>query len=764
MENQIMFNKSLSQQPSDLNISWLGHIIDTIRPTLPIQNPMPFFVHNNPIQNWEKYPFQEGICDAVLTFENTGELKSRVLWRELEDFVLPIVISYFDQSLHRWSLDSYKTSLWDWFCHTVKISHTVKAPCLKVLKENLSVITKGELPVTLNKILEKRCPNKDLWYSHIRTLVLHFKGWSGMIQVLEKDDSLFPIIKRNSSLFEWIAILVFTEQAINSQKDRPWWGVPLWNSDAVNQRKELIHKQLAETKERELHYYQSFLDQFQTNLISHLQKKFHSSSKTFSESTPKAQILLCLDDREESLRRALEATNPQYTTIGTLGFFGIDFSLKRPGHLIFQPHCPPVIRARKKAKEINLNHRSLSANIIRKLLSTISESRFTYLEPLLAITLWPVYAILLILRSLAPQIYAQMRVNFQTDVYLNEESDIEFVEDYALSDKVDILASLLKGAGLENFQSPLVVILGHASTTTNNPFQKSYGCGACSGQSGFSNAKVFAEFANDPEIREALKHKGVTIPDPVRFVAACHDTSRDVVVYAHKNESYLSSYPEANNIYLQFKEDMIVALEMNKQERWQQFQLSPFQSAHSRSADWSQPRPEFGHTGVSLAVFGPRWLTSNLHLERKAFLMSYDPELDPTGENLSYVILNALPVCANINLDYYTSAAFPDAFGAGSKLPLNIASGIGVMTGSKGDLRVGLATQMVDRHNPMRLLAIVYCDKAKLGKAISQSPRLKNIIDNNWIHLVRIDPQTYQSDIITEELKRELSHVTTFTV
>jgi uncharacterized protein YbcC (UPF0753/DUF2309 family) len=158
-----------------------------------------------------------------------------------------------------------------------------------------------------------------------------------------------------------------------------------------------------------------------------------------------------------------------------------------------------------------------------------------------------------------------------------------------------------------------------------------------------------------------------------------------------------------------------------------------------------------------LSVFGPRWLTQNLDLKRRSFLISYEPDLDPEGKNLAYDILSALPVCANINLDYFTSRAFPRALGSGSKLPLNIASGIGLMPGSKGDLQIGLATQMVDQHEPLRLLAFVYCDAEKLQKVINQSARLQNIIKNNWIHLVRIDPKTLKFDVVTEELKNELA-------
>jgi len=790
MEVMTMFTKSITNQKNGLNVSWVEHIINSIRPTLPIQNPMPFFVHNNPIQYWEKFPFEVGIENAVLTFENTGEHKSRVLWRELEDFVLPIVISYFDQGLNRWNLESHKTNLWQWFVYNINSSLNIKAQFLSELKSSIKLNTHGTLLEDTTKILEQRCANKEIWLSHLQALILHFKGWSGMIQVLEKDASLFPLVSRNVSLIDWVAILVFTENAINFQKEKPWWGKPLWSSAPLEPRIKEIHNQLNQIKEKEKNFYQSFFNQFQSHLIATLQQRstlelsqksgpitLKSSEQIKSTptvhtnwvknkivQTPLAQILFCLDDREESLRRAIESTNQNYETFGTLGFYGIDFSLKRPGHLIFQPHCPPVIQAKKKAEEVVPLTSSLFKKIMQKLLPLLNESRFTFLEPLIAICFWPIYASLLIIRSLSPSLYSQFRNYFQTDLYINSMSSINFITEYTIKEKADIVAGILGGAGLLNVTAPLVVVMGHAATTTNNPFQKSYGCGACSGQSGFSNAKVFVEFANDDDVRVELKVKGININPKVTFIAACHDTSRDQTIYAHQNETYLGVDQEKKHIYFEFQKNMNLALKINKEERWKQFQLSSFESAESRSSDWSQPRPEFGHTGISLTVFGPRWLTKDLNLNRRAFLMSYDPDLDPTGEHLSYVILNALPVCANINLDYFTSAAFPEAFGAGSKLPLNIASGIGLMAGSKGDLRVGLATQMIDRHEPLRLLAYVYADKLKLEQSISSSPRLQNIIKNNWIHLVRIDPLTLKFEFVTDELKRDFNYDSTLSI
>lgn len=774
LETTTMITKIFTLQSQELNLSWVEHSINTIRNSLPIQHPMPFFVHNNPLLYWEIFPFQEGIENAVLAFENTGEKKSRVFWRELEDFVLPIVISYFDQGLNRWNLESHKSNgLWQWYVDYVGSSLNIKANFLSELKTTLQDTSESTLLKDIATILEYRCPKKELWFSHLQTLILHFKGWSGMIQVLEKNPALFPLVERKISLVDWVAILVFTESAINAQKDKPWWGKSLWDSEPVALRKKSIQSHLHKIKDHECTFYQSFLHQFRAHLNNTVQSPAEVSSATSGNSqiistketttTPLVQVLLCLDDREESLRRAIESTNPHYETFGILGFFGVDLKLKRPGHLISQPHCPPVIQARKTAEEIPSysSPNSWFYNKLKTVLPYFNESHFTFLEPLIAILFWPIYAVFLMMRTLAPQLYYQMRQHFQSDVYLNASSSIHFVTPYTIKEKVTLVAELLGGAGLHEITAPLVVALGHASTTTNNLFHRSYGCGACSGQSGFSNAKVFAEFANDLKVRAELKNNGIIIHDHVTFISACHDTCRDFAVYADQNEFYLEAHHEKQMLYLQFKKDMEQALQKNKEERWNHFKLPAFQSAHARSADWSQPRPEFGHTGVSLAIFGPRWLTQKLDLKRKAFLMSYEPGLDPTGQHLSYVILNALPVCANINLDYYTSAAFPKAFGAGSKLPLNIASGIGVMSGSKGDLRVGLSTQMIDRHQPLRLLSLVYCDKKQLEKTISSSTRLQNIIKNNWIHLIRIDPVTLQFEVITEELKRDFKNDST---
>ena len=135
-------------------------------------------------------------------------------------------------------------------------------------------------------------------------------------------------------------------------------------------------------------------------------------------------------------------------------------------------------------------------------------------------------------------------------------------------------------------------------------------------------------------------------------------------------------------------------------------------------------------------------MTKGLFMNRRSFLLSYDWKSDPDGSALRNVVLGGIPVAVNINMDYYFSSVDNDHFGCGSKLPLNMTSLLGVMTGSISDLRIGLARQMVEIHEPIRNMTIIEAPLKSVKDLFDSHPRLRNILYNHWMRLAVLDPIT----------------------
>jgi uncharacterized protein YbcC (UPF0753/DUF2309 family) len=160
-----------------------------------------------------------------------------------------------------------------------------------------------------------------------------------------------------------------------------------------------------------------------------------------------------------------------------------------------------------------------------------------------------------------------------------------------------------------------------------------------------------------------------------------------------------------------------------------------------RSVSYYEPRPELGHGTNALCVVGRRALTKHLFLDRRAFLNSYDYTTDPEGALLGSVLAPLGVVCGGINLEYFFSRMDNYKLGAGTKLPHNVMGLLGVSNSSDGDLRSGLPLQMIEVHDPVRLLMIVEHHPEVVKKVIQSNPNLYEWFDNEWIHLVVLHPK-----------------------
>jgi hypothetical protein len=159
-----------------------------------------------------------------------------------------------------------------------------------------------------------------------------------------------------------------------------------------------------------------------------------------------------------------------------------------------------------------------------------------------------------------------------------------------------------------------------------------------------------------------------------------------------------------------------------------------------RSISFFEPRPEYNHATNALCIVGRREITRGLFLDRRSFLNSYEYAKDKDGKFLQGILNAAAPVCGGINLEYYFSRTDNQKLGSGSKLPHNIMGLYGVANGIEGDLRPGLPKQMIEIHEPIRLMIIVEQFPDIILSAIQANSATYEWFINEWIHLICYHP------------------------
>jgi uncharacterized protein YbcC (UPF0753/DUF2309 family) len=318
---------------------------------------------------------------------------------------------------------------------------------------------------------------------------------------------------------------------------------------------------------------------------------------------------------------------------------------------------------------------------------------------------------------------------------------------FSVQEMADRVASVLGPVGMHDGHARLVVVLGHGSTSLNNPHESAYDCGACGGRRGGPNGRLFAAMANLPGVREALRNtKGIVIGDDTWFIGGYHDTcNENIDLYD------LELMPATHQDDLKRVRDSLdKARARSAHERARRFEAARFdidpaaglRHVQERAEHIAEPRPEYGHGTNAVAIVGRRSSTRGLFFDRRAFLVSYDPVKDPEDKALAAVLGAVIPVCGGISLEYYFSFVDNEVYGCGTKLPHNITGLVGVMNGYQGDLRTGLPLQTVELHEPVRILFVVETTPERLMKVIHANPLLTEFVDNRWIRINSLDPDT----------------------
>jgi uncharacterized protein YbcC (UPF0753/DUF2309 family) len=648
---------------------------------------------------------------------------------------------------------------------------------------------------------------QDDWEAFIAATLLALRGWAGMIHQIElRGDRVVRPIPAGS-LIEFVAIrlvldrcafryavrqelrfdgsLAELRQALRahvgpangtSNEDRAFQVFQIaqvmgWTPKALG---ELSNDQWSALvreiegfpsldRRRVLHlaYEKAFFDRSLDTIA------LHSRKRQERPKNPRFQALFCIDEREESFRRHLEELAPDVETASVAGFFAVAMYYRGAADAHFNPLCPIIIRpnhhvVERVADGLEKEHERRAG--LRRLLGKATHrchlgSRSLSFGASLMLLVGVLASLPLVGRVLFPRLAAWLRKRAGKAVAVPPSTRLQLERHgtcagpewgnpgYTLEEMANIGERVLRESGLATGFSRLVLVIGHGSTSLNNPHISAYNCGACGGGAGGPNARALAQLLNDARVRMLLAERNIHVPTDTVFVGGMHNTCNDTVTFFDRESIPESHGQDLSKAVL----DINRTCERNAHERCRRFISAPLgmsfaaarQHVEERSEDLAQARPECGHATNALLIVGRRERTRGLYLDRRAFLNSYDPNTDDADASLLAKVLGAaIPVCGGINLEYYFSYVDNNGYGCGTKLPHNVTSLLGVMDGAASDLRTGLPWQMVEIHEPVRLLCVIETTPEKMMGIIDRNPGISVFVRNEWVKLAVLDPHS----------------------
>ncbi len=511
----------------------------------------------------------------------------------------------------------------------------------------------------------------------------------------------------------------------------------------------------------EYHYREDFFESINANL-----KRGRWAKR---DTRPEAQVVFCIDEREESIRRQLEELNPAIETLGAAGFYGLPMNYKGLDDHHRAALCPIVVVPshdvdevpRQGTEKIVEKHNS-GHNFFQKLAYMMNQSlrRSLIWSHAIIDAIAPIVFVGLLGRTFLPKYLLAFNSSIRQSIDKKVPTELLFTaadpntpatpenprQGFTDKEQADKVTAFLRTTGLTYGFSNIVSLMAHGSTSQNNPHEAAHDCGACSGKRGGPNARLFAAMVNRPVIRKLLAENGINIPDDTWFVGAEHDTCSDVVTWYDVEDIPENLKP----CYEKLRDDLIKARDASAHERCRRFfsaknpktPAAGIEHVHLRSNDLSQVRPEYGHATNASAIVGRRSVSQGIFLDRRPFLISYDATQDPEGKFLENLLLAVGPVGAGINLEYYFSTIDNERFGCGTKIPHNITGLFGVMEGTSSDLRTGLPKQMIEIHEPVRLQILVEASTEVLGQIYGRQESIQELVGGGWVLLSAIDPYT----------------------
>jgi uncharacterized protein len=610
------------------------------------------------------------------------------------------------------------------------------------------------------------------WPTYLCAVLLRVNGWAAWCAYRRWQAGL--VNGQDDTIVELLAIRLAWEWLL--QQDLPQCAGASWaarwnDADAeidALARAQCIDWMLQEAVERA--YHQPLSDALAGA------RACDASDKPASTAPVDVQAVFCIDVRSEPLRRAIESVAPGIHTRGFAGFFGLPIAYNPIGSALVRPQLPGLLAATMTVSTGSPQETPSSAeqvpgrgedngdgaHLAERLrarrhaaldwrqrwneLRASASSAFSFVE-----TCGLAYAGKLLAATrgsrTAPQAWEDTGLPAAAQG-LQPRLDRAQVD---TADAADLAARILHAMGLTGDFAPIVLLVGHGSQSSNNLHAAGLDCGACGGQSGEVNARVLADLLNDAAVRDVLQSHGIAVPGTTHFLPALHNTTTDDITLFDTGK-----VPNSLGAALEtLRQALAKASQHTRVQRAPALGLADLcarpdalhRALLRRANDWAQQQPEWGLANNAALIVAPRTRTRAIDLAGRAFLHEYDWQQDDDLAVLELIMTAPMVVANWINLQYLASTVDPRRYGSGDKLLHNAVGGrLGVFEGNGGDLRIGLPWQSLHdgsklRHAPLRLSVYIEAPRTGIDRVIERHAMVRQLVDNGWLHLFRVDPQ-----------------------
>ncbi|QLE01197.1 DUF2309 domain-containing protein [Galbibacter sp. BG1] len=666
--------------------------------------------------------------------------------------------AYFDKGQALWKSPHQNKGIFEAWKAEAQLDRTPEIMGLKGFRKSVESLPKDPIEAAAHSLATLNIPYATAEL-YLHRLLIRVGGWAAYAAQIDWDKELYG--KESNALQEFLCVLICWEacfyQSVKMEELQNYWE---------NELQLLIANKetpLANDEYKRLILQEAYDLSAQQKLIKLFEDKKEENKN--EKKSPKAQAIFCIDVRSEVYRRHLEQASAEIETLGFAGFFAFPIKYVPLAHEEGQAQCPVLlptgptvkeeiaipqqnkwaIQNRQLKHQVNRSWKSFKLGAI-SCFSFVGPVGLAYLPKLFTDTFGITRPVPHPDReSIKSKYIKNKQISFSNTHQKKDGTGI------SLEEQLKLAKTALQAMSLtENF-ARLVLIVGHGSSTVNNPYATGLDCGACGGHTGEANARVAAAVLNNKEVRKLLLQEAIEIPEETIFLACQHDTTTDEVSIfnpydvpgSHKQElKDLEKWLE--NAGKTARAERALRMQIENNEKIDK-------AIFSRSKDWSQVRPEWGLAGCSAFIVTSRNRTEGIDLEGKSFLHSYNWKQDKEFQVLELIMTAPMVVTSWISLQYYASTVDNLHYGSGNKALHNVTGGIGVLEGFAGDLRVGLPWQSVHdgdtyQHEPLKLNVVIEAPLDAMNHVLEKHENVRHLCENGWINLLAMNEEGKISD------------------